>query len=112
MREDNCKRCGFEYYVWQIGEDGICEYCYEELVGSDAVLTRLLGREHGLKRGEVVEKLYRIGEMSDEEVKINAEWIRKIARSGASLLKQQPRMVQEQARKITNQRSRRGNHGK
>ncbi|GED55775.1 hypothetical protein EDM54_24195 [Brevibacillus borstelensis] len=57
-----------------------------------------------MKRGEVVEKLYRIGEMSDEEVKINAEWIRQIARCGASLLKQQPRMVKEQARKLTNQR--------
>lgn len=56
-----------------------------------------------MKRGEVVEKLYRIGEMSDEEVKINAEWIRKIARSGASLLKQQPRMVKEYARKMNKQ---------
>ncbi|CAI8948643.1 Addiction module protein [Brevibacillus sp. IT-7CA2] len=54
-----------------------------------------------MKRGEVVKNLYRIGEMSDQEVNVNAAWIRKVAHCGASLLRQQPRMVKEQARKIT-----------
>ncbi|MFI8714463.1 hypothetical protein [Brevibacillus brevis] len=57
-----------------------------------------------MKRGEVVKKLDRIRDMSDEEVTINAEWIRKVATHAFSLLKQQPRMVREQARKITDKR--------
>lgn len=58
-----------------------------------------------MKRGEVVQKLNRIRYMSDEEVKLNAEWIRDVATHAYGLLKQQPRMVREQARKITNKRS-------
>lgn len=44
-----------------------------------------------MKRGEVVQKLDRIRDMSDEEVTLNADWIRKVAAHAYSLLKQQPR---------------------
>ncbi|AYB39704.1 hypothetical protein [Brevibacillus laterosporus] len=52
-----------------------------------------------MKRGEVVQRLERIMDMSDEEVTINAEWIKQVATHAYSLLKQQPRMVKEQAKK-------------
>ncbi|QDS32502.1 hypothetical protein [Brevibacillus brevis] len=57
-----------------------------------------------MKRGEVVQKLNHIRYMSDEEVTLNAEWIRKVTANAYSLLKQQPRMVREQVRNITNKR--------
>ncbi|MED1955112.1 hypothetical protein [Brevibacillus centrosporus] len=59
-----------------------------------------------MKRGEVFQKLDRIRDMSDEEITLNADWIRQVAGHAYSLLKQQPRMVQEQARKMTNSRNR------
>lgn len=57
-----------------------------------------------MKRGEVVQKLDRIRDMSDEEVTLNAESIRKVVSHAYSLLKQQQLMLREQARKITNKR--------
>ncbi|MEJ8548422.1 hypothetical protein [Brevibacillus borstelensis] len=56
-----------------------------------------------MKRGEVVQRLDRIRDMSDEEVTLNAEWIRKVAAHVYCLMKQQPRMVKEYARKMNKQ---------
>lgn len=59
-----------------------------------------------MKRGEVVQRLDRIRDMSDEEITLNAQWIRGVVAHAHSLLRQQPRMVQEQARKMVKQRER------
>lgn len=41
-----------------------------------------------MKRHEVLSALDRIREMSDQEVAINAEWIRKVSLAAYSLIKQ------------------------
>lgn len=50
-----------------------------------------------MKRGEVVKRLDIIRDMSNQDIAINAEWIKEVAQHAYSLLKQQPRMVKEQA---------------
>nr|WP_272898890.1 hypothetical protein [Brevibacillus laterosporus] len=41
-----------------------------------------------MKRHEVLSALDRITEMTDEEIEINSDWIRKIALSAYTLIKQ------------------------
>lgn len=44
-----------------------------------------------IKKHEVLKALDRIAEMTDAEIEMNAEWIRKISQSAFALIKQQPK---------------------
>lgn len=44
-----------------------------------------------MKRHEILAALDRIREMSDAEIQLNPEWIRKVSLAAYSLVKQQPK---------------------